>query len=323
MDIFLHRVLAFPEFVFVITKTEYLESRSLERLLSFLSDREASNNNFTLHLLQRGDVIHRTPWIRERDWDAASRMEDDSANRWVEFLSRGHVESLSIVTSDTCGSGKTRMIRCEIDSLVADGICSNVICLPIHQQTTTASLINALQKRIRGTNGATCALYLSFTFLPCREHEQQLSQLNHFLFSILAFGHVYDPASKSSLSLRQSRWYVFVEIPAPRESETSRQWLRRCLPILPACGELETPKQGYEIDVMARRVSVYLRAYKTGTINRKFEGGAQKRLVLVLDCSGSMAGQPYNDAVANALSIFESHVIDGDVSTGIRILPCL
>jgi uncharacterized protein with von Willebrand factor type A (vWA) domain len=37
--------------------------------------------------------------------------------------------------------------------------------------------------------------------------------------------------------------------------------------------------------------------------------------VFVLDTSGSMEGTPYNDAIRNAVSIFDSHIVEGDVSS--------
>jgi hypothetical protein len=40
----------------------------------------------------------------------------------------------------------------------------------------------------------------------------------------------------------------------------------------------------------------------------------KKRIVLVLDCSGSMNGNPYRDALRNAVAIFDTHVVAGDVS---------
>lgn len=321
MDLFLQRVLAFPQFIFTITQTEALESGTLEVLQSFLSDRMIVTKNVHLNLIQHGDSIHSVPWIKDRPWTCSIDTDETEYRHmlcsWRPLVvDMNHIDAIVVVSSNTCGSGKTRMIRRELKSFLDTGACSRAVSIPIHQQTTIASLMKVLRSKLNSSS-ESYALHLSFTFLPDEKTGTLLSQLNFFLFSLFVQRHVFDPETSSSWVLRQCRWRIFVEIPA---SSGCEQWLRRCFPILSSCAEFKTPSCNYEVDAMARRVSVYLRAYKTGTIDRKYDVGAQKRLVLVLDCSGSMEGQPYAAAVANALSIYDSHVTDGDVSAFVLAL---
>lgn len=103
-------------------------------------------------------------------------------------------------------------------------------------------------------------------------------------------------------------------MPESPVGEMAEDWLTGNIPIIASLGTCRGPSRWFILDREARRVCTYLRAFATGTINRKFESGAKKRIVLVLDCYGSMEGTPFQDAMNNALGIFDTHVIDGDVS---------
>ena len=76
--------------------------------------------------------------------------------------------------------------------------------------------------------------------------------------------------------------------------------------------DVRSPSE-FEIDSKANRVCTYLRAFSDGTINRKF-APLSKRIVFVLDESGSMSGSKANQAVNSIIQLFDSHVQIGDVS---------
>lgn len=309
--LFFDRVKAFPSCKFVIVNAEKLESKNLEALLSFLSDREIASLGISFHFVQRGDtLIHTAPWIEGQSWDRAS-LSVPCAN-WralvLEYI------SISVVASPRCGTGKTRFIREELkrfEALCEDRQAASIV---IHEKSSMASLVEALKRNFRGTSGER-ALHVSFAFLPSRDkqNENWLLEMNHFFFSLLVLRSVYDPISASSFSLAGEKWTLLFEMPEGLLDETAKDWLAHNIPIVAACATFRAPSRNYVIDHEARRVCTYLRAFATGTINRKFEGGAKKRIVLVLDCSGSMAGTPYRDAVKNSVAIFDSHVVEGDV----------
>ena len=86
------------------------------------------------------------------------------------------------------------------------------------------------------------------------------------------------------------------------------------IPCVLLCGSLETPPTRLILDDQTRRVCTYLRAYENGTIDRKFEPVQQRRILFVLDKSGSMAGSALSVATDNALRIYDTHINAGDVS---------
>jgi hypothetical protein len=138
--------------------------------------------------------------------------------------------------------------------------------------------------------------------------------MNHFLFSLLVLKNLSGEDFTSTFSLAAATWCIYIELPSSDGYQYSpEQWLWTHFPVIAACGKFTSPRPEFAIDSEARRVCTYLRAFEDGTINRKFEEGANKRMVLVLDCSGSMEDVPFQTAVRNAADIFDSHVVDGDV----------
>jgi uncharacterized protein YegL len=310
LSLFLDRVKLFPSCRFVMANAEQLESSGLEVLLSFFSDRRISLLGINLHCILRGDsLLHTTPWLREVSWDGDSISAP--SDLWEINLRKAF--PLVVVSSQACGTGKTRLIRQELDSLKSQG--AHVVAIVVHEMSSLRSLVEALKCEIRNID-CWLALYISFTFMPSRSAQttKWLDDVNHFLFSLFALRMVYDPASATSLTLPRGKCNVFIEMPSAPSGGSADEWLKSHAAIVDVFATYRSPVEQFVIDEKARRVCTYLRAFSDGTINRKFEGGARKRIVLVLDCSGSMDGRPFQDAISNAAGIIESHVVPDDVS---------
>jgi hypothetical protein len=274
MALFLDRVIAFPSCKFVVINTEKLESKILETLLSFLSDRRNASLGISFHCVQRGDtLIHTAPWIEGKSWDSESLSMTDATWRTCVLENI----SVRVVASPHCGTGKTRLIRNALKSFEALGGDRQVASVVVHEKSCIASLVEALKRKFRGTSSRR-ALHVSLAFLPSREKQNQkwLIEMNHFFFSLLVLRTVFDPTAATSFSLAGDEWTLLVEMPVGSLDETAEEWLTRNIPILAACASFEAPSCHYEIDHAARRVCTYLRAFATGTINRKFDSNAKK-----------------------------------------------
>lgn len=306
---------------FTILNTEKLDSKTLEKLLSFLSDNEVASLGINLHCVQRGDtLIHTAPWISGESWDNGKVVSNISVgcdSAWTaKALKSATITEIVVVSSPSCGSGKTRFIRDTMKRFSSRSDGGQVAAITVHEKTSMATLIEALKSKFSGFVGER-ALHISFAVLPAntRQNMEWLHEMNHFFFSLIVLRSVYDPKSASSFSLFGGKWSFFIELPTNVGVEMeSEHWLTKNIPTVASCCEFQGPSGVFVVDKEARRVCTYLRAFATGTINRKFDGGAKKRIVLVIDCSGSMDGAPFEAAVANAVSIFDSHVVEGDVS---------
>jgi len=291
---------------------DHFDSKVLEKLMAFLSDREIAALGINFHCIQRGETLHTAPWVSERSWDLETLAALRSSPPSTSWQSRLFGE-MTVVASESCGTGKTRHIRDKFETM--NRSTTRVASVVIHERTSGASLIRSLREKYSGTSKKR-VLHVSFSFLPKRsqrKYKAWLREMNYFFNCMVATRSVYDPVSSTSFAFA-GHWKVFFELPRGPSGESTRDWLLENIPIIAFYSNFQKPKCKYVIDDQARRVSTYLRALATGTINRKFEAGAVKRIVLVLDCSGSMEDVPFRDAVRNAVGIFDSHVAEGDVS---------
>jgi hypothetical protein len=312
VGIFLSRAKLFPSCHFTIVNADKLCSKSLEDVVSFLSDNSIALGNFTLHIIQRGDtLVHTSPWVRGVSWENTALAT--SRPSWAPRMLNG--VALTVVESPSCGSGKTRFIREGLTAFETMGDQRQAATLVVHEASSICSLVHALVKKL-GRSCSMGALHVSFTCVPTRSkgNEAWFLELNHFFFSLLALRMVYDPNTTTSFLLLPTEWQVFVEIPESSHCESTKNWLANNFPILFEFATFKQPRPNFFISNKARRVCMYLRALSTGTIDRKFEAGRQKRLILVLDCSSSMRGDPFQDALDNAVALFDSHVAIDDVS---------
>ena len=304
LSLFLDRVKAFPNLKFSIVHADKLNNKNLEALLLFLSDRQVESMGIHMHCIQRGDsLFHTSPWIEGKSWSHESLHS--SSTQWKSEIKK--CVSVAVVASQNCGSGKTYYIR---KMLQENNTSLQSATLTIHEMSSISTLVQALiLKFSEGQHNR--ALHISFLYLPIGNNSSWVSEMNHFFFSLIVLRHVYDPVTEISFSITGA-FQLFIEMPTSTES--ANIWLKKSIPIITSCADFPDIRFPFDIDKKARRVCTYLRAYDTGTINRKYVGTSHKRIVLLFDTSGSMEGSKFAAAKKNAISIFDSHVVEGDVS---------
>lgn len=325
LSVFLERVKTFRSCTFAVLNIESLDGNLLESLLSFLSNPEIGTLGIRLHLIQReGSMLHTAPWIDGTRWEADDYHSSRDA-RWKDLIrDKLHIDKVTIVWSPQSGTGKTRYIKEKLNERMIRNTEVESAKVTIHEGSSITALTEALSKKFSKNRGPK-AVHLNLAHHFDRSEDKFLSFadcINHFFFSLLVLRVVRDPASAKSFHLSESNWRIYLELPNSECESTSgsvQAWLCRHIPILLLCGRLETPPTSLILDEPTRRVCTYLRAYDNGTIDRKFEPVQHKRILLVLDKSGSMqvdlgTGSALSVATDNALRIFDSHINVGDVS---------
>ena len=299
------RAVGFPSLKFTIVNVDKLNNKNLESLLLFLSDRKVESMRIRLSCIQRGDsLIHTSPWVEGKFWSPESLHSNSS--HWNTEIEKN--TNVVVVANKYCSSGKSYYIKRKMKDH-ASSVQSST--LTIHENSTVSTLVHALNLKICNTR-RNQAIHISFLYLPTgASDENWLSEMNHFFFSLIMFRYVYDPISAGSFSMTGKLW-LYIE--TPTSSESGHVWLKKNIPIISSCAEFPDMRMPFDIDQKARRVCTYLRAYDNGTIDRRYECGSSKRIVLVLDTSGSMNGTKFEAAKRNAISIFDSHIVAGDVS---------
>ena len=319
---FLERVRAFPEHIFVIAHVERLAASEQELVATFISRHARSADIVHLHCIQSKDtVLYASPGVSISSWNDSSLLEY-CPSQWLQgcVSAKGHVRDVAIVFSDTPGSGKTKFIRSELERANANG--AQVASLYIHEDFSLTKVVDELRKKFGegGSEAKSIHFGLSCDVEPSDDF---MLSVNHFFNSFLLFGNVYDPASGNSFCGSSHKWNVFVEMNAHvADEETAQSWLRERVPILSHCSlRILQPPSDFSIDEKARRVATYLRAYDNGTIDRKFNSTpASKTILFVLDKSGSMGvtdiggRSRFQVALESMLKVFNSHIRVMDVS---------
>jgi hypothetical protein len=328
MEVFIHRVKCFTCNHFVIYHTEHLGNKSLETLFTFLSCKEISSLGLNLHIILSADsALPSAPWISHRSWSQDDELKfwnTTGATKWKQYVPDGlTISSVSTVMSHVPGNGKTRFIREEIKKLES-ATCNQLIekgTIVVHEGSTISSLVTNLLEKFN-ESCARHVIYISVTFLPEDkiQHEKWIREINYFFFSLLVLRTCYDPRFSASFSLWEGRWELFIELPSIG-IESQINWLKENIAILYLCSSIREPSTQFVFDDDARRVCIYLRAFETGTIDRKFGGVSKKRLLFVLDQSGSMQAilengiSAFQTAVNNAIEVYDKCIAQDDVST--------
>lgn len=324
LSVFLERVKTFRSHTFTILNVEALDGKLLEVILSFLSNPGVALEGIRLHLIQReGSILHSSPWTRGMRWESDEHHVDHQSAWRASILDQVHINQVSVVWSPRSGAGKTRFIHQEMTENIRRDFGAESFKITIHERSTIATLTKDLVSKFSQASAAG-SVHFNLTCLPTIDDDASMHWvecLNHFFFSLLVLRYVRDSDSAVSFHL-PSCWNVFVEVPNSEFRSTSAsvtEWLQRNVPILLLCGTLVTPPNRLEIDEETRRVAIYLRAFDDGTIDRKFEPRQQRRIILVLDRSGSMQallgnGTALSVATDNALRIYDTHIRVGDVS---------
>jgi hypothetical protein len=326
INILLKRAAHFSGCTYIVLNADKVAGNQQEAILSFLSDPNIVTKRVRLHFVQcRPTLIDASPWVQPRNWDNDILREIDShsGNDWFRtaIVNKVNINSITVVATDDCGTGKTRFIRDKLSKLQTDSE-AQIGVINIHEGTTLTALVTALTSKFPHP-GPKNAIYFIFSCM-CTESSEgiDLTELmNGFFMDLLVLRYVHDPNSASSFYLGEGQWDLFIELQelpkdANSRSQHPKAWLKQHIPILCHCGQFVVPNNSYAIDKETHRVCTYLRAFKDGTINRKFGPHSQKCLLFVLDESGSMQdSNKLGIATDNALKIFDSHVLVNDVST--------
>lgn len=319
---FLERVRSFPEHRFVIAYVEQLAASEQELIATFIAKHSKSADTIHLHCIQSKDtVLYASPGVSINAWNDSS-VNEYSPSSWLQecVASKGHVSDITIVFSDTPGSGKTRFIRSELERTNAAG--AQIASIYIHEDFTLTKAVEQLRDKFdEAGSDKSIHFGLSWSF-DSKPSDEFLMSVNHLFNSFLLFGNLYDPTSGNKFYGSFHKWTVFVEMNICAGDEDEAQvWLRDHVPILSYCGlHVLQPPSEFSIDKKARRVATYLRAYDDGSIDRKFNSTpANKSMFFVLDKSGSMNSiidgrTSFQVASESMLSVFNSHIRVMDVS---------
>jgi hypothetical protein len=327
---FLERVRAFPEHRFVIAHVERLAASEQDLVATFIAKHAKSADTIHLHCIQAKDtVLYASPGISISAWNDSS-LNEYYPSQWLQdcVASKGHINDITIVFSDTPCSGKTRFIRSELETTKATG--AQIASIYIHEDFTLTKAVEQLREKF-GEGGSDKSIHFGFSWsCDSKPSDEFLMSVNHLFNSFLLFGNLYDPTSGNSFYGASYKWSVFVEMNACAEDEDAAQvWLRDHVPILSYCSlHVLQPPSDFLIDNKARRVATYLRAYDDGSIDRKFNSTpSNKSILFVLDKSGSMTSlidgrTRFQVASESMLSVFNSHIRIIDVSRFSFVFSC-
>jgi len=329
IKIFLDRMDLYPNCLYLLLNAHKLSGLLQEKILSFISHDKMSKQ-FQFHIVQSGPTLfHASPWVQRRDWDNSSMtsIKSSTLSNWLKgaVIDEYHIRSVTIVSSDTCGAGKTHYIREMISGLQA-GSDHQAAVINVHERTTLAALVTSLKEKFPRLclRNHVC---FSLTFMDTDNGTDAslIDFINQVFLSLLFLRHLNDPSTATSFYLGVGQWDIIVELQSPRMIHcecllSPTEWLRRNIPVLFYTGELTEPSNLYLVDEKANRVCTYLRAFENGTINRKFEPHCSKRLLIVIDESGSMEtdigeSNALGIATDNALKLFDTHLQVNDVSS--------
>jgi hypothetical protein len=328
MNQFLNRVKQFSNNTFVILGTDKLDTKSLEVLFLFISNISVVSTSITLHIIVTTDLVPPSaPWIKQRTW-GTEQLEAFGLlpryNIWKDLmLDQITIAAVTVVLSSFTGSGKTRYIREEMEKIQEDVTdrAKEVASVVIHEASTFSSIVADFCAKF---NESACQhlLYVSFQFVPLdyKKHEKWLREIDHFFFSLLVLRELYDPIASRSFSLFEGEWTLFVELPSMPE-HSPQEWMQTSIATLQLCATIVEPPKNFVFDESSRRVCTYLRAFSAGTIDRKFEGFSKKRLLLVVDQSGSMTSilsegiSAFQASINNALEVYDRCISEDDVSS--------
>ena len=245
-------------------------------------------------------------------------------------MDKFNIRRVKLVTSSSPGAGKTRFIREEIESCRQKDPNLNIVSISIHEGSSLESIVQSFRKHLSHKPSKN-VMHFSLLVPLDNSDPKLMKTLNHFFNHLLLSGCLRIPSSGETFILGWSEWDIFIEIPSvgveSNVEHTTMELLRHHLPIISICATIHVPPNQFSLQEEARRVCVYLRAFSDGSINRKFEKHTRKRLIFVIDDSGSMGvtlddgRSPFNVAIANALNLFDTLVNIGDMF-GLIIFHC-
>ena len=318
LTLFLQRVSLFPSYTFVLLNVQNLSGDQQETVANFMSDLAIIGKQINFHCFQLSDtILHVSPWVDPIVWNERKLQQKSFSSLRQDVVSGSFFEDIVLVATPSSGTGKSRFIRNELEAIQKlEQNNMDIITICIHEGSDLHSLVMSLRTC---PSHKLCKVGVYFSFMIPLEgaSKDKLAMLNHFFNHLLLTRSVCDPTSGETFVMGWSKWNIFVEL---QESEDTLEFF---IPILKHCSRSQSPPKEFQVDDKAKRVCMYLRAFKDGTINRKFEPVRKKQLLLVIDESGSMQGWPIKTAIHNAIKIFDSHVHIGDVSEQFKFYSSL
>jgi hypothetical protein len=286
LRLFLDRLKQCTKSTFCIVHAEKLSSRLRETLTAFLCDRSVMGYGSDLNIVQRGDFIRGSQFTTNKLHDFASYQEQLPSNWPSLIVDDSHISEIQLVSSCCSGSGKSSYVSMELEKLRQNWQTKTIA---VHEKSCIGSIV----RQLRPLSGQKqVALHFAINVSPNGLPSQWLTELNSFFFSLLVLRVASDPKTKTSVCLCPgSRWRVYLELPSFTRNDNPIKWLENAFPLMSLTGVHVTPPSDFIVDEETRRVCTYLRAYETGTIDRKYEDHGPKRVVFLLDCSGSMKGR--------------------------------
>ena len=275
LTFFLYRVEAFPASSFVILNVQDFPAKHLEIITNFISKQDRKKSNISLQFIQlESTILNASPWIEIEIWDndayndlVLSKDRDTGSLSHLKsiVLDQLHINTITVISSINCGTGKTYVIQKELIKLKEKhkAVCATVT---VHEQSTLASLIKSLSTQFYNDSEKKRAIHFHIN-LPFDENNKKLiNMLNYVFYSLLMTRSVYDSSSKQSFHLGKRRWDFFVELqvflsPTNDLQRETRKKLSQFIPILAHCSSIRESLPLFEIDEETRRVCTYLRAY--------------------------------------------------------------
>ena len=327
IQLFLDRVLAFPDQTFTVISVEEFAANEQEIIANFLAKHSRSADKLHLHCIQlRDTILHAPPGIEIRLWDDSS-FDDDQHIAWLKnhVISEKHLNSITIVCGSS-GSGKTRHIRGEMKNLAASKH-AEVASMYIHEDFSLSKAVASLRAKFKSGPSQNRVIHFGFSLDSTENPPKDLMlSVNNFFNSFLLLQTIYDPSPGSGNCFHSGMHSYVLYIECTGNESICRTWLRPYVPILTCCNVIIQPPSDYIVDNQTRRVCTYLRAYDecyddgTKKIDWKFNPTpCNKRIMFVLDICESMevdlGGRTSLEVATDCmLTIFDSHLQLMDVS---------
>jgi hypothetical protein len=334
VNLYLQRVQQFPGRTFTLIRVDRLSTAAQEMVLNFLLGRKSDNESMRVHCIQSstgGSVLQPAPWIRLLQWNNEGTGLPSTEPYTRLVVSPSDIASVTAVISQMPGAGKTHWIRKHVEEVQGSGVTHRI--LAITEAFDVPSILEQLGRVPLSQTGVVICFQIQLGFFSSGPDvveippglSRLMSCINDFFYSLLVLRSIENSDTGMTYTVPTgNRWRVVVEVPSRvghvEEKIASlfasdEEWLLQHLPILAYTAQIVNPSTAYDIDADVRRVCKYLRAYQDGTIDRKFGSGGSgqpKKLIFLMDDSGSMSGAKAETAVDNMLKIYDDFVHDGD-----------
>lgn len=256
ISLFLDRAVTFPNQTFTILRTDELKAPDQEVIANFLARHARSGAGLHLHCVQLSDtILYAPPGVEVRSWDQSTIGDDNTHLAWLRKHVISRSKNIIKLVNGTCGSGKTTLIRNEMNKLEADKAS-----IYIHEDFSLSTATKALRTKFQREKFHRRAIHFCLSASTDDDLKKDLLlSINYFFNSFLLLGTIYDPSSGGCFHSGLHSYEMFVEMSCVGDEESCQQWLRRFIPVLGCCGVTIKPPPEYIVDEATRRVCTYLR----------------------------------------------------------------